>query len=171
MDIGLVLLRLVVGLTFAAHGAQKLFGWFGGHGIDGTAQWMEHIGFTPGRRAAIMAGLGEFGGGLLLALGAGTPFAAAILLGVMAVAIFSVHIEHGFFNTNGGYEFPLVMGLSAVSLAFTGPGSLSLDARLGLGLAGPAWGLAALIVGLGGAALQLAGRHHPTQVQSPQRGA
>src|SRR5215467_11873908 len=83
MDLGLLLLRLVAGLSFAAHGTQKLFGWFGGHGLAGTGGFLEQLGFHPGKRAALMAGLGEAGGGLLLALGALTPLAAAILIGVM----------------------------------------------------------------------------------------
>ena len=158
MSIGLLLLRMVVGLTLAAHGSQKLFGWFGGGGIDGTARAMEHLRFVPGRRSAIMAGLTEAGGGVLLALGAATPLAAAILLGVMVVAIVSVHLKQGFFTAQGGYELPLVLGLSALSVAFTGPGHLSVDGLIGLNLAGTGWGSAALLVGLAGAGLQLASR-------------
>src|ERR1700681_1622968 len=96
MDIGLLILRLTVGLTLAAHGAQKLLGWFGGPGLDVTGQFLEMIGFVPGRRRALMAGLAETGGGLLLALGLLTPFAAAVVFGVMLVAAFSVHIKKGF---------------------------------------------------------------------------
>ena len=164
MDIGLLLLRLVVGLTLAAHGSQKLFGWFGGGGVDGTAPWMEHLGFVPGRRSGVMAGLAEFGGGVLLALGAATPVAAAVLLGVMVVAIFSVHLKQGFFVSNGGYEFPMVLALAALSVAFTGPGRLSVDALVGLDLAGVGWGCAALFVGLVGSGIQLASRR-PTTAQ------
>jgi putative oxidoreductase len=109
MDLGLLVLRLVVGLTLATHGAQKLFGWFGGYGLAGTGGFMEQLGFRPGRRAALMAGLSETVGGLLLALGAATPLAAALIVGVMLVATFSVHWTKGFFNRNGGYEYPLVL--------------------------------------------------------------
>jgi len=159
MEIGLLLLRMVVGLTLAAHGSQKLFGWFGGGGVDGTARGMEQLGFVPGRRAAVMAGLAETGGGVLLALGAATPAAAAALMGVMLVAIVSVHLKQGFFVTNGGYELPLVLGLAALSLVITGPGRLSVDSLLGLNLAGIGWGFAALIAGLAGGAIQLSTRH------------
>src|SRR2546428_10060392 len=122
MSIGLLLLRLVVGLTLAAHGSQKLFGWFGGGGVDGTGAVMEQLGFVPGRRSAVMAGLAETGGGVLLALGAVTPVAAALLLGVMLVAIVSVHVKQGFFVTQGGIEDPMGLGLAALSLGVKGPG-------------------------------------------------
>src|SRR5262245_47536256 len=158
MDFGLLLLRLAVGLTFAAHGSQKLFGWFGGYGIEGTGQFFEQLGFVPGRRRAFMAGLAEAGGGLLLASGAATPLAAAVLVAVMLVAIVSVHVPKGFFVTNGGYEHPLVLALAASSLGFAGPGRFSVDALLGLDFAGSSWGAAALAVGLAGGVLQLAGR-------------
>ena len=158
MSIGLLLLRMVVGLTLAAHGSQKLFGWFGGGGVDGTARGMEQLGFVPGRRSAVLAGLAEAVGGILLALGAATPMAAAVLLGVMLVAIVSVHLKHGFFVMQGGYEYPLVLGLAALSVAFTGPGPLSVDALIGLHLAGAGWGCAALLAGLAGSGIQLASR-------------
>ena len=140
MDIGLLLLRLTVGLTLAAHGAQKVFGWFGGPGLDGTGQFFEMIGFLPGRRHALMAGLAEMGGGLFLALGLLTPLASALLFSVMFVAAVTVHIKKGFFAQNGGYEYTLVLGVAALSVAFTGPGSLSLDALLGHYLSGTRWG-------------------------------
>src|SRR6266545_6485745 len=111
MSMALLLLRMVVGLTLAAHGSQKLFGWFGGGGVDGTARVMEQLGFVPGRRSAVIAGLAEAGGGVLLALGAATPVAAAVLLAVMMVAIVSVHLRQGFFVMQGGYEYPMVLGL------------------------------------------------------------
>src|SRR5689334_19175150 len=132
MDIGLLLLRFAAGLTLAAHGAQKLFGWFGGYGLDGTGGFMEALGFVPGRRHAFLAGLAETAGGLLLALGLATPAAAAIVFAVMLVATVTVHVKKGFFVSNGGYEYNLVLGLSGLSVAFTGPGTFSLDAILGL---------------------------------------
>jgi putative oxidoreductase len=165
MDIGILLLRLVLGLTLVAHGTQKLFGWFGGHGVNGTGAFLETLGFVPGRRNAIMAGLAEAGGGLLLALGAATPLAAAVLASVMLVAIVSVHWKNGFFVTQGGYEYPFVLGLAAVSVAIAGPGRLSVDALLGLNLAGAGWGGAALVVGLVGGALQLSTRRVAAQEQ------
>jgi putative oxidoreductase len=158
MDIGLLLLRLAVGLTLAAHGSQKLFGWFGGYGLDGTGQWMEGLGFRPGRRHALMAGLAEAGGGLLLALGFLTPLGAALVDSVMLVAVITVHLKNGFFVSSGGYEYNLVLGVAALSLAFIGPGALSIDALLGYSLAGIVWGIGALVVAVLGAAIQLAQR-------------
>jgi putative oxidoreductase len=158
MDIGLLLLRLTVGLTLAAHGTQKLFGWFGGPGLNATGQFFEMIGFLPGRRQALLAGLAETGGGLLLAVGLVTPVAAAIVFSVMLVAAVSVHIKKGFFITNGGYEYTLVLGVSGLTLAFTGPGSLSFDALLGYSRSGAFWGLAALLVGVLGGIVPLVQR-------------
>ena len=164
MDIGLLLLRLSVGLAIAAHGAQKLFGLFGGPGLDGTGQFFEMIGLLPGRRHALMAGLAETGGGLLLALGLFTPLASALLFSVMFVAAVTVHIKKGFFAQNGGYEYTLVLGVAAISVAFTGPGSLSLDTLLGHYLSGTLWGAAALVVGVLGAVVALVQRRPvPTQ--------
>lgn len=164
MDIGLLLLRLAVGLTLAAHGAQKLFGWFGGPGLDATGQFFEMIGFRPGRRHALMAGLAETGGGLLLALGLLTPVAAALVFSVMLVAAVTVHIKKGFFAQNGGYEYTLVLGIAALTVAFTGPGLLSLDALVGYHLSGTFWGMAALLVGVLGGVMSLVQRRAvPTQ--------
>src|SRR4029453_1279034 len=103
MDIGFLLLRLTVGLTLAAHGAQKLFGWFGGPGLDAIGQGFAALGFHPGRRHALLASVVEIGGGLLLALGLFTPLAAAIVFSVMVVAGVSVHLKKGFFLAQGGY--------------------------------------------------------------------
>ena len=161
MEFGMLLLRGVVGLTLAAHGAQKLFGWFGGYGLDRTADVMEMLGFRPGRRHAFMAGLVEFGGGLLLAFGLATPVAAALAASVMVVATMTAHVKNGFFATAGGYEYNLVLGIAALSLAFTGPGTLSLDAWLGYELNGVAWGFAALVIAVLGAGMQMAQRRLP----------
>jgi putative oxidoreductase len=158
MEIGLLLLRLTVGLTLAAHGTQKLFGWFGGQGLDGTGRGLEALGFVPGRRQALTAGLVELGGGLLLAIGLLTPLAATLALAVMFVAALSVHLPQGFFITSGGYEYTLVLGLAGLTLAFTGAGALSLDALLGWPLGGVAWGAAALVLGLAGGVVPLASR-------------
>jgi putative oxidoreductase len=162
MDIGLLLLRLVVGLTVAAHGGQKLFGWFGGPGIEGTARGLELLGFSPGRRHAVMAGLVEIGAGSLLALGLLTPVAAALVASVMVVAAISVHLKQGFFITAGGFEYTLVLGAAGLVAAFTGPGRYSLDAALGFSAGGVLWGLGALLVGIAGAVLQLSRRRVPT---------
>ena len=157
MSIGLLILRLVVGLTLAAHGAQKLFGWFGGYGIAGTGQFLEQLGFRPGRMHAAQAGLAEFVAGFFLAAGFLTP-AAAALVAVMLVAAVSVHIKNGFFAQSGGYEYTLLLGGAALALAFTGPGALSLDQALGISRSGEAWGLAALAAGLIGGAVPLLAR-------------
>ena len=158
MDIGLLLLRLVIGTTLAAHGAQKLFGWFGGPGLAGAGAGFEHLGFTPGRRHALMAGLVETGGGLLLAVGLFTPLAAAIVASVMIVAAVSAHLPRGFFAQNGGFEYTLVLGVAGLTPAFTGPGRASLDAALGWELGNAAWGAAALALAVVGAAGQLVQR-------------
>ncbi|AJP01780.1 DoxX family protein [Streptomyces leeuwenhoekii] len=129
-DLGLLLLRLGTGGVLAAHGAQKLFGWFGGGGIEGTGQAMESMGYAPGRASAMAAGLAEAGGGALLALGLATPAAGAAAAGAMAGAA-AVHAPNGFFAQAGGYEYAVSLGLTAAGLAVTGPGRLSLDHALG----------------------------------------
>jgi putative oxidoreductase len=129
-DLGLLTLRLGIGGTLVAHGTQKLFGWFGGAGLDKTAAGFDRIGFRPGKVNAIAAGLGEAGGGALLAAGVGTAGAGAAIAGTMIVAT-SMHAANGFFSSNGGFEFPAVLGASAAALALTGPGALSLDHALG----------------------------------------
>jgi putative oxidoreductase len=159
MNLGLLIVRFVVGLTLAAHGAQKLFAWFGGYGPDGTGQFMEALGFRPGRRHAVMAGLAEFGGGLLLAIGFLTPLGATLIASVMLVATITVHLKAGFFMTSGGYEYNLVLAATAISLAFTGPGTWSIDMLLGYSLAGNVWGVGAVVTAVLGAVVQLAQRH------------
>jgi putative oxidoreductase len=166
MDIGLLLLRLTTGLTLAAHGAQKLFGWFGGPGLGSIAQFFEVLGFAPGRRHALMAGLVEIGGGLLLVVGLVTPFAAATIVSVMLVGAVSVHVKNGFFAQNGGYEYALLLGVAASTLAFTGPGSLSLDALLGHYLSGAFCGVAALVAGIIGGIIPLMQRRRGSPQQT-----
>lgn len=129
-DLGLLALRVGVGGTLFAHGAQKLFGWFGGGGLNQTGAMFERIGFRPGKPHAMAAGLGEAGGGALLAVGLGTPGASAAVAGTMIVAS-SMHVENGFFTTKGGFEYPAVLGWSAAALALAGPGAFSLDHALG----------------------------------------
>ena len=164
MDIGLLILRLVVGLALAAHGSQKLFGWFGGHGIAGTGGFLESIGFRPGKVMAAISGIGEMAGGLGLALGLLTPLAAALVIATMLVAIYSVHIHNGFFVTKQGYEYNLVLAAVALALAFAGPGQLSIDAALGLPLAGSLWGAIAIGLAVIGAIPPLATRATPVHV-------
>lgn len=158
MDVGILLLRLAVGLALAAHGSQKVFGWFGGYGLDGTGQFMETLGFRPGRRHALAAGIVEFVGGLLLAFGLATPLGAALIASVMVMAAVTVHAKNGFFITSGGFEFNLLLGVAALTVAFTGPGALSLDAIIGYTPAGAAWGAGAAAVAVLGAIAQLAQR-------------
>jgi putative oxidoreductase len=166
MDLGILLIRATVGLTLAAHGTQKLFGWFGGYGLNGTGHWLESVGFHPGRRHALMAGLTEVGGGLLLALGLLTPAGAALVASVMLVAAITAHLKNGFFIASGGYEYNVVLGAAAIGLAFTGAGAFSIDALAGYSFGGPFWGTAALLTGVLGAALQLAQRRVPQAEQS-----
>jgi len=127
---GPLALRIPVGVIFAAHGAQKLFGWFGGYGLEGTGQWMGSIGLAPGYLMALLAGSAEFFGGLALVLGLLVRPAAAALAFAMVVAIFSVHIDKGLFMANNGYEFGLALLAVTVSLVATGAGRASLDAAL-----------------------------------------
>jgi len=161
MEVGLLILRLLVGLTLAAHGAQKLFGWFGGYGLAGTGQFFEQLGFRPGRLYAAQAGLAEVLGGLFLAAGFLTPAAAAAVVAVMLVAAVTAHVKSGFFAQAGGFEYTLVLGGAALALAFTGPGSISIDQALGISWSGETWGLAALVAGLIGGAVPLMARKTP----------
>ena len=132
VDLGLLVLRLAVGLIIAPHGAQKLFGWFGGYGIKGTGAWLDSMGAKNGALIALAAGLGEFFGGLGIAAGLLTPIAAAGVILVMVGAIATAHKGKGFFNTNGGWEFPALIALGALGIAIAGPGAYSLAAVLGL---------------------------------------
>ncbi|WP_448566114.1 DoxX family protein [Thalassotalea ganghwensis] len=120
-------LRLVAGVIFTAHGAQKLFAWFGGYGLEGTGQWMESIGLAPGFLMALLAGSAEFFGGILLLLGLLTRPAALVLAGTMVVAILSVHIQNGLFMSNNGYEFGLALLAMSIALVFQGGGRFSFD--------------------------------------------
>lgn len=130
MDLGLLILRLVIGLSFMAHGAQKLFGWFGGYGPKGTGGWMESMGIKPGVAAAVMAGLMELVGGLLLAAGFLTVLGAALITLTMLGAIVKVHGKNGYWSTANGYEYNLLLIAAAVALALTGAGTYSLDALI-----------------------------------------
>lgn len=157
MDEGLLVARVALGLLMAAHGAQKLFGWFGGYGLDGTGGFFEGLGFKPGRLFAGAAGASEVASGLLLAAGLFTPLAAAVMLSVMIVAAVSVHLPHGIFATTNGIEVPLLYGIGAVTLALTGPGVYSLDAATGLiALWTPVAVAGSLVLGVIGAVSNLA---------------
>ncbi|MBA2870560.1 putative oxidoreductase [Anoxybacillus calidus] len=128
MGLGLLLIRLVVGITFMGHGAQKLFGWFGGHGIKGTGGFFESIGIKPGVTMAILAGLAELIGGAMFALGLLTPIAALLIAGTMFVAIVKVHGPNGYWITQNGFEYNLMLIAVAIGVLLIGPGQYSLDA-------------------------------------------
>jgi len=128
--LGSLVLRVPVGIILAAHGAQKLFGWFGGYGLDGTGQWMASIGLEPGYLMALLAGSAEFFGGLALLFGFLTRPAAIVCAFTMLVAIFSTHINHGLFVSNNGYEFALCLLAATAALAIQGGGSASIDNKL-----------------------------------------
>lgn len=162
LDIGILILRVLIGLAIAAHGAQKLFGWFGGYGLKGTGGFFEGLGFRPGFAFAAAAGLSEFVGGLLLVIGLFTPFGGAAVFAAMIVAAVSVHLKNGFFVQNNGFEPAFLYGTAAAGLALTGPGLYSFDSSLGF-----AWLQSPIVVGLLllaaliGAALTLAVRKQP----------
>ena len=161
MDVGLLILRVVVGALFVAHGTQKLFGWFGGYGIDTTAGFMSSLRYRKPRLAALGAGAVEAGAGLLLASGFFTPLAAAGIIGVMINAIASAKWSQGLF---GGYELDLAYLVSAVALAFTGGAAYSIDRALGWDLGGVVWGLGAIALGTLAAVFVLATRVAPAVV-------
>ena len=167
VGLGLLLARVVLGLIMAAHGAQKLFGWFGGYGLNGTGQFMAQLGFPAGRTFAGAAGLAELGGGLLVALGLLGPVGPALVVSVMVVAAITVHWAHGLFATNNGIELPLLYATGAVALAFIGFGPFSLDAALGLGgLWTPALTAGVLAAGAIGGVANTALRRRPTAVRA-----
>jgi putative oxidoreductase len=164
MEVALLVLRIAAGTLFAAHGAQKLFGWFGGGGISGTAAAFDSMGLRPGRVHATAAGFNEFAGGLLLALGLLTPLAAVLIIATMTAAVITVHAKNGPFVTNNGWELNVVYAVIAFAVAGIGAGELSLDHALGLDIAGIGWAVAALAAGIiGGVGAVVAGRstHEP----------
>jgi putative oxidoreductase len=161
MTLGRLLLRVTVGSIFIEHGTQKLFGWFGGHGPDGTGQFFESVGLRPGRRNAIAAGVAEAGGGAMLALGLATPLAAASLASVMLTALRTVIWRDGIKTGEGGYEMLLLV--SAVTLAESGPGRWSADALLKSERRGIGWAAAAFAGAAAGSALAVElGRRQPS---------
>jgi putative oxidoreductase len=128
IDLGLLIIRLVIGVLFIGHGAQKLFGWFGGYGLKGTGGWFESIGIKPGVIMALFAGLAELVGGILFALGFLTPLAGIMIAGTMVMAIVKVHAPNGLWATSNGYEFNLTLLAVAIGVALIGPGQYALDA-------------------------------------------
>jgi putative oxidoreductase len=127
LNLGLLIIRLVVGVLFIGHGAQKLFGWFGGYGLKGTGGWFESIGMKPGVTMALFAGLAELIGGILFAVGFLTPLAALLIAGTMIMAIVKVHAPNGLWATSNGYEYNLTLVAVAIGVALTGPGKYALD--------------------------------------------
>ena len=172
MTLGLLVIRVIAGLTMAAHGGQKLFGWFDGPGRGGTAGMMEKLGYREPAIMASLAGLAEFAGGLGFALGFLTPFAAIAIVIVMLNATFTVHLKNGFWNTASGYEYPLVMSAIAVAIAATGPGDASADSALGFmgALSGDVWALVVVVSALvASTATMTFGRHHEQMPGHPVR--
>jgi putative oxidoreductase len=148
MDTGLLVLRVVVGLLLVGHGAQKLFGWFGGGGLTATAWFFRSLGYWPPRFMARFAGGAELVGGAAVTVGLGTWLAAAAVIATMLNATVAVHKRHGLWAIDGGYEYPLVMAAVAATLGFTGAGAASLDATFGLGDGSVESGLFAMALGL-----------------------
>jgi putative oxidoreductase len=163
MDLGLCVLRLVFGLLMAAHGSQKLFGWFRGYGLAGTGAFMESLDFHPGRVFATVAGVSEIGGGLLLAIGLAVPAAAATIVAVMITAIGSVHLGNGLLATSNGVELPLLYATVAAVITWVGPGAYSADSLLGLAnMWSPTIKLVAIAMGVAGGFFNLVGRRPVT---------
>ena len=172
MDFGLFLLHAVVGLFFVGHGAQKLFGAFGGHGLAGTAGFFDTLGLRPGRLHATAAGLAEFAGGILLTLGLLVPFGAALVVATMVAAIATVHAGNGPWASDNGWELNVTYAVVAVALAGAGAGAWSLDHALGLDLAGIEWAVGVLIAGLlGGGGAVISGRLSPRAAEDAQPSA
>jgi putative oxidoreductase len=159
MDLGLLIIRVVVGGLIAGHGTQKLFGRFGGGGIAGTGGFLESLGLRPGRLLALLAGASELVGGLLLTVGLFSPLAALLIVSTMSVAARTAHAGRGLWITNGGSEYVLTVAAIAVGIAIVGPGALSADRALGLETSGIVAGVAAVAGGLIGAAAVLVARN------------
>lgn len=168
VDVGILVIRVLFGLAIAAHGAQKVFGWFGGYGLKGTGGFFEGLGFRPGVAFAAAAGLSELGGGILLTLGFFTPFGAAAVLAAMLVAMVSVHLKNGFFAMANGIELAFLYAVAVLGVAFSGAGAFSLDALLGLAfLSAPYLVVGILVLAVIGAALTLALRRQVQGQTSP----
>ena len=170
MDIALLILRIVVGLTLAAHGAQKVLGWFGGPRIEGFAKGLGSMGIKPARAWAWVAGLSELAGGLLIALGLLWPAGPLLGIGSMLVAIATVHWSKGFFNSKGGFEFPFVMLGSMLAMGLAGPGLVAIDHLLGFRMPEPLTVLVGLVLVVLGAGSALASRSWRAPATRPELG-
>ena len=167
LDLGLLVLRVVIGLIFAAHGSQKLFGWFGGYGLAGTGGFMETLGFRPGKTFATAAALAEFFGGLLFAVGFLGPVGSALMISVLIVAMTTVHRKNAFFVATNGIEHPLMFATAALAIALTGPGRYSIDAAVGItNWETPKWTWIILLIGIVGGFLNLALRRQGPATKS-----
>lgn len=164
MRFGIAILRAVIGGLFIGHGLQKLKGWFGGFGIEGTGGWMESVGLYPGKHHATAGGVAETAGGALLVAGFATPVASAALTGSMTVATLKVHGPNGVWGQNNGYELPLVMTAALFAITGSGPGSFALDRREW----GTAWALGALAAGIGGGYLAIAYANANAPAETPE---
>jgi putative oxidoreductase len=171
MEVGLFLIHAVVGVLIAAHGSQKLFGWLGGGDVAGTGGMMEALGLVPGKPMAVAAGSAEFAGGLLLALGLLVPAAAVLIASTYLVAARTAHAGKGPWNSNGGWEYVLVLSTVAIGLAFNGAGKWSLDHAIGWDVSGLWWGIGAAVVALLGAIAVLAGTRRMSNASRGMRGA
>lgn len=171
MNVARLAARVTIGGLFVGHGAQKLKGWFGGPGLEGTEGMMKSLEMHPPRRNAVAAGVTEVAGGALLALGFATPLACASLIGTMITAIRKVHLPQGPWVAEGGYEYNLVLIAGLLALAEEGPGDVSLDAALGVERTGVVWSLVALALGAGAstASIELGRRNAPDH--SPHTGS
>ena len=165
MSLGLLIIRLVIGVLMVGHGTQKLFGWFGGGGPEGTGGMLASLGYPHPKKMARLTGLAEAGGGALFALGFVTPIAAAALIGVMVNAIFTAHAGKGPWVQNGGWEYPLVIATTAFGIAWTGPGSASMDNALGWNPHDAMAGLTALALGILSAVIALSLRRPAVEAQ------
>src|SRR3954452_4679891 len=174
MTLGRLIARVAIGGLFAGHGTQKLFGWFGGSGVEGTAETMNKLELRPAKHHALAAGTAETLGGTLMALGALTPLAGSMIVGTMLTAIRKVHLPNGPWNTQGGYEYNVALIAASLMLVDCGPGSPSIDRALGIEKRGSLWTLATLAAGAAGSALAIeAGRRTTANevAEQPNQGA
>jgi putative oxidoreductase len=172
MTVGRLIARVTIGGLFVGHGTQKLFGWFGGPGLDGASQMMDKLELRPGRRNALAAAAAETASGAMLALGALTPLAGSLITSTMITAIRKVHGPKGLWNVQGGYEYNLALIAAVAALVESGPGAPSVDRALSIERRGAAWALASLAAGAAGSALAVeAGRRVQQPAEDPLQGS